>query len=65
MYLKAPRVVAVNRALANTPLSPSCAELEILTRYVLGYLTLERTNELLYSQGRQLRLSGAESVAIA
>lgn len=56
MQPKSCRAAVVNQALASTANAPTSTELELLTRYVLGYLTLERTNQLLRSQGRQLRL---------
>jgi len=54
MYSKTIRAGAVNRALAAAAVAPTSSELNLLTRYVLGYLTLERTNELLRSLGRRL-----------
>lgn len=56
MYSKTIRAGAVNRALATATVAPTSSELDLLTRYVLGYLSLERTNELLRSQGRHLRV---------
>jgi hypothetical protein len=56
MYSKTIRAGAVNRALATAEVAPTSSELDLLTRYVLGYLTLERTNELLRSLGRHLHV---------
>ena len=54
MYSKTIRAGAVNRALATAAVAPNSSELDLLTRYVLGYLSLERTNELLRGLGRRL-----------
>lgn len=52
------RVAAVRQALARTARTPHPApELRLLTQYVLGYLTLEQTNELLRTLGLALRLA--------
>lgn len=56
MYSKTIRAGAVNRALATAAVAPTSSELDLLTRYVLGYLSLERTNELLRSLGRRLHV---------
>ena len=49
------RIQAVKRALARVPatvLTPSEQELQLLTNYVLGHISLEEANAMLQGQGR-------------
>lgn len=58
MESKIVRVAAVRQALARTSRTPHPApELQLLTQYVLGHLTLEQTNEQLRVLGLTLRLA--------
>lgn len=60
MEAKKLRAATVRQALLRTTkrrLLPTAQELELLTRYILGYLSLEQTNEQLRSRGRALRLA--------
>lgn len=57
------RAHTVRRALAATPANPTSFELDILTRYALSYISLERANELLRGLGRTLRLPADEAMA--
>lgn len=60
MEAKKLRAAAVRQALLRTAkrrLLPTAQELELLTHYILGHLSLEQANEQLRSWGRALRLA--------
>ena len=58
MESKIIRAAAVRQALARTSRTPHpTPELQLLTQYVLGRLTLEQTNEQLRVLGLALRLA--------
>lgn len=59
------RTHMVRQALAAMPAAPSSTELDLLTRYALGYISLERANELLRAHGRTLRLPAEAGEVLA